>query len=57
MAEMLERQPIEVQSMLLRDLGGRSVETANWPTCWLGAQAASQMLLALEDANAFVVSP
>jgi LuxR family maltose regulon positive regulatory protein len=55
MAEMLERQPIEVQSMLLRTsvadrLNGELADVlAGRPGC-------EQMLLALEDANAFVVS-
>ena len=55
MAEMLERQPIEVQRMLLRTsvadrLNGKLADLlAGRPGC-------EQMLLALEDANAFVVS-
>src|SRR5882762_6504710 len=55
MAEMLERQPIQVQSMLLRTsvadrLNGELADLlAGRPGC-------EQMLLALEDANAFVVS-
>src|SRR2546425_3474328 len=55
MAEMLERQPIEVQSMLLRTsvadrLNGELADLlAGRPGC-------EKMLLALEDANAFVVS-
>ncbi len=55
MAEMLERQPIEIQSMLLRTsvadrLNGELADLlAGRPGC-------EQMLLALEDANAFVVS-
>jgi LuxR family transcriptional regulator, maltose regulon positive regulatory protein len=55
MAEMLERQPIEVQRMLLRTsvadrLNGELADLlAGRPGC-------EQMLLALEDANAFVVS-
>ena len=55
MAEMLERQPIEVQSMLLRTsvadrLNGELADLlAGRPGC-------EQILLALEDANAFVVS-
>jgi LuxR family maltose regulon positive regulatory protein len=55
MAEMLERQPIEVQSMLLRTsvadrLNGELADLlAGRPGC-------EQMLLELEDANAFVVS-
>src|SRR6266852_1134721 len=55
MAEMLERQPIEVQNMLLRTsvadrLNGELADLlAGRPGC-------EQMLLALEDANAFVVS-
>jgi LuxR family maltose regulon positive regulatory protein len=54
-AEMLERQPIEVQSMLLRTsvadrLNGELADLlAGRPGC-------EQILLALEDANAFVVS-
>jgi LuxR family transcriptional regulator, maltose regulon positive regulatory protein len=55
MGEMLERQPTEVQSMLLRTsvadrLNGELADLlAGRPGC-------EQMLLALEDANAFVVS-
>jgi LuxR family transcriptional regulator, maltose regulon positive regulatory protein len=55
LAEMLERQPIDVQSMLLRTsvadrLNGELADLlAGHPGC-------EQMLLALEDANAFVVS-
>src|SRR6202790_2578456 len=55
MAEMFERQPIEVQSMLLRTsvadrLNGELADLlAGRPGC-------EQILLALEDANAFVVS-
>jgi LuxR family maltose regulon positive regulatory protein len=55
MAEMLERQPIEVQTMLLRTavadrLNGELADLlAGRPGC-------EQILLALEDANAFVVS-
>ena len=55
MAEMLERQPIDVQSMLLRTsvadrLNGEVADLlAGRPGC-------EQILLALEDANAFVVS-
>ena len=55
MAEMLERQPIEVQRMLLRTsvadrLNGELADLlAGRPGC-------ERMLLALEDANAFVVS-
>ena len=55
MAEMLERQPIDVQRMLLRTsvadrLNGELADLlAGRPGC-------EQMLLALEDANAFVVS-
>ena len=55
MAEMLDRQPIETQSMLLRTsvvdrLNGELADLlADRPGC-------EQMLLALEDANAFVVS-
>ena len=55
MAEMLERQPSEVQSMLLRTslvdrLNGELADRL------AGRPGAEQMLLALEDANAFVVS-
>jgi len=55
MAEMLERQPIEVQSMLLRTsvadrLNGELADLL------AGRRGCEQMLLALEDANAFVVS-
>ncbi len=55
MAEMFERQPSEVQDMLLRTsvadrLNGELADLlAGRPGC-------EQMLLALEDANAFVVS-
>ncbi len=55
MAEMFERQPLDVQSMLLRTsvadrLNGELADLlAGRPGC-------EQMLLALEDANAFVVS-
>src|SRR5437879_4621765 len=55
MAETLERQPTEVQSMLLRTsvadrLNGELADLlAGRPGC-------EQILLALEDANAFVVS-
>src|SRR3954447_26184008 len=55
MAEMLERQPIEVQSMLLRT---SLVDRVNGELAdLLSARAGSeQMLLELEDSNAFVVS-
>src|ERR1700716_3931862 len=55
MAEMLERQPIEVQSMLLRT---SVVDRLNGELADLlaGRTGCEQMLLALEDANAFVVS-
>jgi LuxR family maltose regulon positive regulatory protein len=55
MAEMLDRQPIEIRSMLLRTsvadrLNGELADLlAGRPGC-------EQMLLALEEANAFVVS-
>ncbi len=55
MAEMLERQPIDVQSMLLRTsvadrLNGELADRlAGRPGC-------EQVLLALEDANALVIS-
>ena len=55
MAEMLERQPSEVQSMLLRTslvdrLNGELADVLT------GRSGSEQMLLELEDANAFVVS-
>jgi LuxR family transcriptional regulator, maltose regulon positive regulatory protein len=55
MAEMLERQPSEVQRMLLRT---SLVDRVNGELADLlaGRSGAEQMLLALEDANAFVVS-
>ncbi len=55
MAEMLERQPGEVQGMLLRT---SLVDRLNGELADLlaGRSGAEQMLLALEDANAFVVS-
>src|SRR6202042_2849576 len=55
MAEMLERQPSEVQSMLLRtSLVDRiSGELADFLT---GRSGSERMLLELQDANAFVVS-
>jgi LuxR family maltose regulon positive regulatory protein len=55
MAEMLERQPSEVQSMLLRT---SLVDRVNAELADLLADRAgsAQMLLELEDANAFVVS-
>jgi LuxR family transcriptional regulator, maltose regulon positive regulatory protein len=55
MAEMLERQPSEVQSMLLRtSLVDRvSGELAD---LLAGRSGSERMLLELEDANAFVVS-
>src|SRR3954447_13189415 len=55
MAEMLERQPGDVQSMLLRT---SLVDRVNGELADLLADRAGseQMLLALEDANAFVVS-
>ena len=55
MAEMLERQPSEVQSMLLRT---SLVERLNGELADLlaGRSGSEQMLLELEDANAFVVS-
>ncbi|HEX4734768.1 MAG TPA: AAA family ATPase, partial [Thermoleophilaceae bacterium] len=54
-AEMLERQPSEVQSMLLRTslverLNGELADVLT------GRSGSEQMLLELEDANAFVVS-
>ena len=55
MAEMLERQPSEVQRMLLRT---SLVERMNGELADLlaGRSGSEQMLLELEDANAFVVS-
>ena len=55
MAEMLERQPSEVQGMLLRT---SLVDRVNGDLADLlaGRSGSEQMLLALEDANAFVVS-
>jgi LuxR family maltose regulon positive regulatory protein len=55
MAEMLERQPSEVQGMLLRT---SLVERVNGELADLlaGRSGAEQMLLELEEANAFVVS-
>ena len=54
-AEMLERQPSQVQSMLLRT---SLVERLNGELADLlaGHSGSEQMLLELEDANAFVVS-
>ena len=55
MAEMLEGQPIEVQSMLLRT---SLVDRVNRELADLlaGRSGSEQMLLELEDANAFVAS-
>jgi LuxR family maltose regulon positive regulatory protein len=55
MAEMLERQPSEVQSMLVRTA---LVDRMNGELASLlsGRSGSEQMLLELEDANAFVVS-
>ena len=55
MAEMLGRQPSEVQSMLLRT---SLVDRVNGELADLlgGRSGSEQMLLELEDANAFVVS-
>jgi LuxR family transcriptional regulator, maltose regulon positive regulatory protein len=55
MAEMLERQPHEVQSMLLRT---SLVDRMNGELADLlaGRSGSEQMLLELEEANAFVVS-
>jgi LuxR family maltose regulon positive regulatory protein len=55
MAEMLERQPDEVQNMLLRTslVDRLNGELADILT---GRSGSEQMLLELEDANAFVVS-
>jgi LuxR family maltose regulon positive regulatory protein len=55
MAEMLERQPSEVQSMLLRTslVDRMNAELAD---LLAGRPGSEQMLLKLEEANAFVVS-
>ena len=55
MAEMLERQPVEVQDMLLRT---SVVDHLNGELADLlaGKSGCEQTLLALEDANAFVMS-
>ena len=55
MAEMLERQPLEVQGLLLRTsvLDRVNGELADLLT---GATGSERILLDLEDANAFVVS-
>ena len=55
MAEMLERQPSEVQGMLLRT---SLVDRVNGELAQVlaGRSGSEQMLLELEDANAFVVS-
>nr|WP_231379162.1 LuxR C-terminal-related transcriptional regulator [Candidatus Solirubrobacter pratensis] len=55
MAEMLEGQPSEVRSMLLRTslVDRMNAELAD---LLAGRQGSEQMLLALEEANAFVVS-
>jgi LuxR family transcriptional regulator, maltose regulon positive regulatory protein len=55
MAEMLERQPSEVQGMLLRT---SLLDRVNGELADLlaGRSGSEQMLLELEDANAFVVS-
>ena len=55
MAEMLERQPGEVQGMLLRT---SLVDRVNGELAdqLVGRSGSEQMLLELEDANAFVVS-
>jgi LuxR family transcriptional regulator, maltose regulon positive regulatory protein len=55
MAEMLERQPFEVQGMLLRT---SLVDRVNGELAGLlsGGLGSERMLLELEDANAFVVS-
>src|ERR1039458_9586366 len=55
MAEMLERQPSEVQSMLLRTslVDRMNGELAN---LLAGRSGSEQILLELEEANAFVVS-
>jgi LuxR family maltose regulon positive regulatory protein len=55
MAEMLDRQPADVQSMLLRTsiVDRMNAELADLLT---GRSGSEQMLLGLEEANAFVVS-
>ena len=55
MAEMLERQPSDVQSMLLRTslVNRMNAELAD---LLAGRSGSEQMLLELEEANAFVVS-
>jgi len=55
-AEMLERQPDEVQQLLLRTslLDRVNGELADLLT---GRQGSERILLSLEDANAFVTSP
>ena len=55
MAEMLERQPHEVRSMLLRTSVADRM-TGELADLLAGREGCEQMLLALEDANAFVVS-
>ncbi len=55
MAEMLERQPSEVQSMLLRTSLADRVN-GELADLLAGRSGSEQLLLALEDANAFVVS-
>jgi LuxR family maltose regulon positive regulatory protein len=55
MAEMLERQPIEVQGMLLRTSVADRMN-GELADLLAGRSGCEQMLLALEDANAFVVS-
>lgn len=55
MAEMLERQPLEVQQMLLRTSVADYV-SGELADLLAGRTGCEQMLLALEDANAFVIS-
>ncbi len=55
MAEMLERQPIEVQGMLLRSSVAERLNS-ELADLLAGRSGCEQVLLALEDANAFVVS-
>jgi LuxR family transcriptional regulator, maltose regulon positive regulatory protein len=55
MAEMLERQPDDVQSMLLRTSLVNRLNAA-LADLLVGSPGSERMLLELEDANAFVVS-
>ena len=55
MAEMLERQPVEVQQMLLRTSVADQMN-GELADLLAGRTGCEQILLALEDANAFVIS-